>query len=138
MTRVLVVDDHDFLRGCLVDLVAGTPDLVVVGECRDGSEVVAAVRRAQPDVVLMDIRMGSRSGLEALADLAREQLLTRVVMLTSAPVSTYRPLVESLGAVGYLQKDAGCDQVLEAVRRVASGGTAWPEDLVPQAASDVG
>ena len=135
MIRVLVVDDHDFLRGCLVDLIAATPDLVVVGECRDGSEVVAAVRSARPDLVLMDVRMGTRSGLDALADLQREQLLARVVMLTSASAVTHRPLAESLGAVGYLQKGADCQQVLEAVRRVARGGTAWPEDLVGSTAA---
>ena len=127
--RVLVVDDHDFLRETLVEVLGATRDLAVVGECRDGSEVAEAVRRLRPDVVLMDIRMGPSSGLEALRDLRREELTSRVIMLTSAPAETHRGEAESLGAVGYLAKGGASEGVLDAIRRVARGATAWPEDF---------
>ena len=126
--RVLLVDDHDFLRETLVQVLGATPDLTVVGECRDGSEVAEAVRRLRPDVVLMDIRMGPGSGLDALRDLRREELTSRVIMLTSAPAATHRGEAESLGAVGYLAKGGAGEGVLDAIRRVARGATAWPED----------
>ena len=128
MTRVLVVDDHDFFRGCLVDLVNATADLEAVGECTDGSQVTAAVRALQPHVVLMDVRMGVVSGIEAMAALQREQLETRVIILTSDTAPSTRTAAQANGAVGYLAKGAEADTVLDAVRRVAQGGTAWPED----------
>jgi DNA-binding NarL/FixJ family response regulator len=74
MTRVLVVDDHDFFRSCLLVLLASTRDLLAVGECRDGLEVLEAVRTLAPDVVLMDVRMPRRAGLEALGDLSASNL----------------------------------------------------------------
>jgi DNA-binding NarL/FixJ family response regulator len=127
LTRVLVVDDHDFFRGCLVDLIEASPDLVAVGECRDGSEVAAAVRALEPQVVLMDMRMRQRNGLDAAADLRRDRSPARVIMLTSDPVA--RAAAEAHGALGYLLKGADGALVLDAVRHVASGGTAWPEDV---------
>jgi DNA-binding NarL/FixJ family response regulator len=129
MTRVLVVDDHDFFRGCLVDLVNASDDLETVGECRDGAEVAAAVRELRPEVVLMDIRMSEVSGLEAVAALQREQTDARVIMLTSDSAQSSRATAEANGAVGYLLKGADADLVLHAVRHVALGGTAWPEDV---------
>lgn len=127
MTRVLVVDDHDFFRASIVDLVSAAPDLTAVGECRDGAEVLDAVRALQPDVVLMDVRMPTRTGLEAAADLRRAGHAARVILLSSDPASRHRRAAEREGVVGYLTKDTGPALVLDAVRRVASGGTAWPE-----------
>lgn len=129
MTRVLVVDDHDFFRGALVDLVNASGDLVAVGECRDGAEVPDAVRELRPEVVLMDVRMGGVSGLEAAEALQREQAATRVIMLTSDSAASSRALAEANGAVGYLLKGSDAALVLHAVRHVALGGTAWPEDV---------
>jgi DNA-binding NarL/FixJ family response regulator len=126
--RVLIVDDHDFFRGCLVDLVTSAPDLVAVGECRDGSEVLETARALQPDVVLMDVRMRSRSGLDAAHDLHRAGNPARVVLLTSDPALPRRAEAEAHGVVGYLAKGGDGEWVLEAVRSVAGGGTAWPED----------
>ncbi|SEQ82848.1 response regulator [Microlunatus flavus] len=128
MTRVLVVDDHDFFRTCMVDLVASTADLRAVGECRDGTEVLDAVRVLRPDVVLMDVRMRTRTGLEAAADLRRAGDGARVILLSSDPVHRHRRAAEREGVAGYLMKDADASRVLEAIRRVASGGTAWPEE----------
>ncbi|SDT43537.1 Response regulator receiver domain-containing protein [Friedmanniella luteola] len=129
MTRVLVVDDHDFFRGSLVELVNASGDLVAVGECADGATVAAAVAELDPEVVLMDVRMTTRSGLEATADLQRAGSSARVILFSSDPVRTNRAAAEANGAVGYLVKGADGAHVLDAVRHVARGGTAWPEDV---------
>jgi DNA-binding NarL/FixJ family response regulator len=128
VTRVLVVDDHDFFRSCLVELIRSTPDLVAVGECCDGTEVLEAVRALQPDVVLLDVRMRFRTGLQAAGDLhgAREE--ARVILLSTDPLVRFKAAAEAQGVVGYLSKGAEGGQVLAAVRRVASGGTAWTGD----------
>jgi DNA-binding NarL/FixJ family response regulator len=132
MTRVLVVDDHDFFRSCVVDLIDSTPDLVTVGQCRDGSEVLGAARALQPDVVLMDVRMRVRNGLEAASDLHRAGLRARVILLTSDPCEQWRAAAEAQGVLGYQAKGAEFGGLLHAVRRVAGGGTAWPEDVATQ------
>ena len=129
MTRVLIVDDHDFFRGCLVDLVNASHDLEAVGECTDGAEVAAAVRELQPHVVLMDVRMGSTSGIDAAGMLLREQTSARVIMLTSDTAQSSRAAARANGAVGYLIKGSDASQVLDAIRQVALGGTVWPEDV---------
>ena len=128
MTRVLVVDDHEFFRGALIEMVNASGDLVAVGECADGAGVAAAVAELQPQVVLMDVRMTTRSGIEAAADLQRLGSSTRVILLSSDPVRTNRAAAEANGVVGYLVKGTDPALVLNAVRHVASGGTAWPED----------
>jgi DNA-binding NarL/FixJ family response regulator len=84
MIRVLVVDDHAPLRRVLAELFSGTDDITVVGECRDGDEVVDAAIRTRPDVVLMDLNMPGTDGLEATRRLLEAQPQARVVMLTGS------------------------------------------------------
>jgi len=129
MIRVLVVDDHDFFRQCLVDLVNADEGLEAVGECRDGTEVTAAVRALDPQIVLMDLRMGAMSGLEAAAQLRETQTAARVIMLTSDTATTSRAAARANGASGYLLKGSDASQVVDAIRCVAAGRTLWPEDL---------
>src|SRR5215212_5387158 len=133
MTPVLVVDDHPFFRSCLVDLINGSGDLEVVGECGDGTEVAAAVPALRPRVVLMDVRMGKMSGLEAAATLQRQGDAAAVIMLTSDSAPSSQAAARAHGAAGYLVKGLQPDLTLEAIRRVAAGGTAWPQDLRPSA-----
>jgi DNA-binding NarL/FixJ family response regulator len=124
--RVLIVDDHEFFRQCLVQVVSASEGLEAVGECTDGSEVVA-VRSLEPDVVVMDVRMAGMSGLEAAAALQREGARSRVIMLTSDTADSSRAAARAHGALGYLVKGGGPDVVVDAIRGVAAGGTAWPE-----------
>jgi DNA-binding NarL/FixJ family response regulator len=127
VTRVLIVDDHQFFRQCLVDLINASEGLEVVGECADGSEVASAVRELGPDVVLMDLCMGAMSGLEAAAALQRSASAARVIMLTADTADTSRVAARAHGAAGHLLKGWGPDLVVRAVRHVAAGGTVWSE-----------
>jgi DNA-binding NarL/FixJ family response regulator len=133
MTPVLIVDDHPFFRSCLVDLINATDDLEVVGECGDGTEVAAAVPALRPRVVLMDVQMGKMSGLEAAATLQRQGHAAAVIMLTSDTAASTQAAARAHGAAGYLVKGHQPDRTLDAIRRVAAGGTAWPQDLRPTA-----
>jgi DNA-binding NarL/FixJ family response regulator len=128
--RVLVVDDHQFFRQCLVDIINSSDDLEAVGECTDGSEVAAAVRQLGPHVVLMDLRMGSLSGLEATAALHRTQTTARVLMLTCYPTDTSRAAARANGAAGYLLKAWGAELMLRAIHHVAAGGTVWSRETL--------
>jgi DNA-binding NarL/FixJ family response regulator len=125
LIRVLIADDHPFVRETLADLFAGTEDIAVVAECADGNEVLLAVQRTRPDVVLIDDGMPRMPGLEASRALLEAQPDSRVLMLTGrfSPAS-FRE-AHSLGVKGYLLKGDDPSDLIQRVREVAAGGTAW-------------
>ena len=116
MIRVLIVDDHPFVRTGVSRLLSQADGIVVVGECVDGDEV------------LMDIRMPGTSGLIATRDLLAGQPRIRVLMLTASITGATVDAAVRAGAVGYLLKGGDPDALLAAVRTVAVGETAWPGD----------
>jgi len=132
MIRVLVVDDHDFFRQCLVEVLNSSQDVEAVGECEDGAEVLAAVHELGPDVVLMDVHMKNLSGFGAAAAVRRNHPTTGIIMLSSDTTDRSRAAARAHGAAGYLVKGADPILVTDAIRRVAAGGTAWPETPFPR------
>jgi DNA-binding NarL/FixJ family response regulator len=123
--RVALVDDQPLVRMGLATLVDAEPDLELAGEAGDGREAMGMIRRTRPDVVLCDIRMPVRDGLELLADVTTDPELAgvRMVMLTTFELDEY--VFEALrnGASGFLLKDADPTALLDAVRVVADGGS---------------
>jgi len=126
MIKVLIADDHPFLRSALGDLLASTEDIRVVAECADGAEVAEAAARTHPDVVLMDLIMPRMSGLEATRALRAAQPDVRVIVLTGSLSAAAAREALSLDVAGFVLKadDAG-DMLPVQIRAVASGGTAW-------------
>lgn len=125
MTRVLLADDNEFVLQALSDLLTGTADLEVVALCKDGDEVVAAAQRTRPDVFVLDLTMSRVGGLEAARRLLTVQPGARVIILTAAQSPAAIEAARRLGACGYLLKAEDPEQLIRAVREVASGGTAW-------------
>lgn len=119
-TRVLLVDDQELFRRGLMLVLAGEADLAVQ-EVADGDSAIQAVASTAPDVVLLDVRMPGKSGLETCAALKQMSPSTSIIMLTASDEES--DLYESIknGASGYLLKDSSIDQVAEAVRLVAAG-----------------
>jgi len=130
MIRVLIVDDHEFVRAMVARVLADAERIRVVGEAADGSEVLDAVEAARPDVVLMDVRMPMKSGIDATRDLLARQPAIRVLMLTGSAGLSVSAESRRAGAVGLLVK--GCDHavLVRAVRTVAAGGSAWGDPIV--------
>ena len=118
--RVLVVDDHPMVRTTLSELLSDEDGVTVVGECEDGSQVVEAVTRLRPDVVLMDYSMPVMNGLAATEALRAAKLPPQVVMLT-AEASIERPTVAAAGVDGLLPKDARTDALVRCLRTVVVG-----------------
>lgn len=117
--RVLIVDDHEVVGAGLKALL--TPLFEVLGPIRDGGEVLAAVRELEPDVLLLDISLPTRSGLDLLPDIRKARPRLPVVMLTgSADYVTGRAALV-LGALGFLPKDSGLDELELALRSVLHG-----------------
>lgn len=133
MIRVVLAEDQAMVRGALAALLALEGDLEVVGEAGDGDEAEALVRALAPDVLLTDIEMPGRSGLEVAAALRDAALPTRVVILTTFARAGYLRRALEAGALGYLLKDAPAAVLADAVRRVHAGLRAIDPDLAAQA-----
>lgn len=118
--RLLVVDDHALVRSGIVGLLEAA-ELEVVGEAGDGLEAVELVRRLQPDVVLMDIRMPGLDGIEATRRIAGAPGAPRVLVLTTFDLDEYVYRALQAGASGFLLKDAPPERLVEAVRTIARG-----------------
>lgn len=120
MTTVVLADDQQLVRSGF-RLILELEGIEVVGEAGDGREALELVRRVQPDVVLMDIRMPDMDGLEATRRIALAGLPTRVLVLTTFDLDEYVYDALRAGASGFLLKDAGRERLVEAVRAVAAG-----------------
>jgi DNA-binding NarL/FixJ family response regulator len=123
--RVLVAEDHPFVRAALVDVLSAREDIDVVAQCEDGDQVVDESRRTSPDVVLLDLRMPRMPGLEAARALLSVEPGARIVVLTGSPTAATAEEARALGAAGYLLKDLPADELAAQLRVVAAGGSAW-------------
>ena len=121
MIRVVLVDDHAVVRTGLAQLIAAAGDMEVVGHASDGSEALAVVKEAEPDVVLMDLQMPGIDGVAATRALRAAGVTSEVLVLTSYSDSDRIVAALDAGAVGYLLKDADPEDVLSGVRAVARG-----------------
>ncbi len=120
--RIVIADDQAMVRKGLRMLLDDEPDMEVVGEAGDGAEVVALVRRVEPDVALVDIRMPNVDGLEATRRLLTDTTTpTRILILTTFGLNEYVYEALRAGASGFLLKDAPAEELIEGVRTVARG-----------------
>ena len=119
---VLLVDDHTIFRSGLKRLFLDEPDLRVADEARNGSEAMEKIRSRPFHVVVLDINMEGRSGLEVLAAIRAELPRLPVLMLSMYPEQQYALVAIQAGAHGYIAKDAEPAELLHAIRRVAAGG----------------
>jgi DNA-binding NarL/FixJ family response regulator len=119
--RVLLVDDDALVRAGLRLILSSADDLQVVGEADDGGRAVAAVREHRPDVVLMDIRMAGTDGITATAAVRRLDQAPQVIVLTTFQADEQVLSALRAGASGFLVKDTPPDDIIAAIRVVASG-----------------
>lgn len=119
--RVLIADDHPLIREGLRGLLAAEPDLELVGEAADGSEAVEKTDQLRPDVILLDLVMPVKSGIEAIIEIKEKDPVARILVLTSfADDEQLFPALRA-GALGYLLKDSSPQDLLRAIRSVYRG-----------------
>jgi len=121
MIRVFVADDHPIVREGLKQILADTSDIVVVGEADSGQAVLNFTAKGHCDVVLLDISMPGRDGLEVLRELKQQKPKLPVLILSMYPEEHYAVRVLRGGASGYLTKSSAPDELISAIRKVASG-----------------
>lgn len=121
--NIVLADDHDLVRSGIRSLLSQIPGVTVVGEARDGTELIAAVERLQPDIVLTDISMPGMDGLSAAEALHERYPQLRLVILTTHDTADFMRRAVAHGACGYLTKDASPFELEQAMRTVMSTGT---------------
>jgi DNA-binding NarL/FixJ family response regulator len=136
--RVFLVEDQTIVRQGLKSLLAYAGDLEVAGEAADGEEAIAAVPKALPDVLLLDIRMPKKNGLEVLEALSAKGSLPPTLILTTFDDDAL--LLDALraGARGFLLKDVTFDRLTEAIREVAAGGRLIQPGMTDRALRSLG
>ncbi|MDZ8032094.1 response regulator transcription factor [Nostoc sp. DedSLP04] len=119
--RVLVVDDHPVVRQGLIGMLEEAPDIIIVGQGRNGHEAIAVFQQQQPDVTLMDLRMPEMGGVQAITVICNEFPNARIIVLTT--YDTDEEIYQGLraGAKGYLLKDSEPEELLTAIRTVTKG-----------------
>ncbi|MCE4540334.1 response regulator transcription factor [Pelomonas sp. P7] len=138
MIRVLICDDHLIVRQGIKQVLAEAEDLCVVGEAANGPDAIQQVRAGQVDVVLLDIAMPQRDGLDILKALKSEFPRLPVLMLSTYPDRQYAVRSLKLGAAGYLNKSADSEQMIDAVRSVARGRLFITPNVAEQLAGAIG
>lgn len=123
MTPVMVVDDHTLFREGLRRLLKDTPDLEVAGEAEDGLAALELARLGGWGLMLLDISLPGVGGMEVLRRMRAEGIGLPVLMLSMHPAEQYATQAVRLGAAGYLNKDCSLQQLIDAMRKVAKGGS---------------
>ncbi len=121
--RVILCDDHQIVRDAIKSRMAGNDSLEIVGEAEDGRDVVDRVRDLKPDVVIMDVELPKRDGIEATRAVIRARPETRVIIFTGHAQPDLLALALRAGASGYVLKSAPAEDIARAVKVVSSGGT---------------
>jgi two-component system, NarL family, invasion response regulator UvrY len=121
MTRALIVDDHTITRAGLRRILSDAAQSIIVGEAANGAEALELVTSQQWDIVMLDISLPDRSGLEVLKAIKKARPALPILVLSMYPVDQYALRVLRAGGAGYLTKESAPDQLLEAVRKVTAG-----------------
>jgi len=134
MIRIVLADDHAIVREGLKRIVADVPDFGVVGEAADGAGVLQAVRGLEFDVLVLDLSMPGRSGMELIKLVKAEQPKLRILVLSMHQETQYAVRAIKSGASGYLTKESAPAQLEQAIRKIAGGGAYISAEVAEQLA----
>lgn len=138
MLKILIADDHTIVRKGLVQILADSPDPIQVDEASDGEEALAKACAGDYDLVLLDISMPGKGGLDVLKELKDRRARLPVLILSMHPEEQYAVRALRSGASGYLTKGSAADELLNAIRKVLSGGRYVSSSLAERLADSLG
>ena len=134
MIRIVLADDHTIVREGLKQLLAAAPGFQVVAEAANGHEAIAHVRALDFDVLLLDMSMPGKSGIELIRQVHAEKPKVRILVLSMHEEHQYAVRAIRAGASGYLTKESASKQLVEAIRKVAGGGAFISAEVAQQLA----
>lgn len=123
---LLIADDHWVVRQALQTVVAGHPELRVVGEAENGFQTLELCENLKPDLMLLDISLPGMSGMQVLERLSKRASAPSVIVFTMHPADQYVRHVRTLGAKGFLSKDSDAETILKALERIIRGELVFP------------
>ncbi|OWW20922.1 response regulator transcription factor [Noviherbaspirillum denitrificans] len=136
--RILIADDHAIVREGLKQILADTRDMVVAGDAENGNDAIKLARRGDSDVLLLDISMPDKSGIEVLKQVKKESPKLAVLMLSMHREDQYAIRSLKAGAAGYLNKQSAPAELVDAIRQVAAGKKYISPALAQELANQVG
>ena len=137
MIKVFIVDDHEIIREGLKMILKEASDLVVVGEAQDGVDALKKIRSVECDVIVLDMNMPGRSGIELLTDIKSLKPKTHILVLSIHPEDKFALKTLKAGASGYLCKDTALEELVIAIRKIFNKGRYISTTLAEQLAFDV-
>ncbi len=115
--RILIADDHRLIRNALKNILNHLPDMEIVGEAKNSDEVFLQIEQSAPDVIILDLNMPEKDGLEILQQLRAENKTIPVIILTLYPEERFKDSAFAGGAVGFLTKDCSPEELISAIRK---------------------
>lgn len=137
MIRLLIADDHPIVRRGMAEIIAQESDLKVVGQAGTAAEVISILSENKADIVLLDLNMPGKHGLDAIKEIVAAFKNVKVLVMSAYPEDQFAKRVLRAGASGYLSKDAAPDQLVNAIRKVSSGGRYVSAAIAEQLAVDL-
>jgi DNA-binding NarL/FixJ family response regulator len=134
MIRIVIADDHTIVREGLKQILSAAGDLAVIGEAQNGREVLERVRALDFEVLLLDMSMPGKSGIEVIKQVHAEKPKLRILVLSMHEEEQYAVRAIKAGAAGYLTKDSASAQLVSAIRKVAGGGAFITDSVAQQLA----
>jgi DNA-binding NarL/FixJ family response regulator len=135
--QILIADDHAIVRAGLKQFIANEPDMIVAGEAADGTETLAFIRDRECNVVLLDLSMPGKNGIDTLRELKRGRPDLPVLILSAHAEEQYAVTLLRAGASGYINKESASDQLVSAIRTVVNGGKYVSPSIAQALVSDL-
>lgn len=129
MIRIVIAEDHTLIREALVKMLGESRKIDVVGEAGTGAQAVSMTKRLKPDVLLLDVTMPEKDGLQALSELQALHVPTKVIILTMHEDEAHGVRAIRAGAAGFMRKSASVDELLAAVEKVHKGEQVIPAEI---------
>ena len=137
MVRIFIVDDHEIIREGLKKILKEESDILVVGEAQDGDDALRKIRNVNCDIILLDMNMPGRSGIDLISDLKGIKPHVHILVLSIHPEDKFALRTLKAGASGYLCKDTALDELVIAIRKISTKGRYISANLAEQLAFDI-
>lgn len=137
MIRVFIVDDHEIIRHGLKTILVNEPDVLVVGEEENGTELLRQLSDIECDVMLLDLNIPGRNGIELIEELKKRKPQMHILVISISPETKFALPALNAGAAGYLSKDTALSEMISAIRKVYSRGRYLSVTLAEQLAFDL-